>query len=863
MYFYRYFYFLALRKIWSKLLLIILLIIVFHSCSTTKRVPENYHLLTENTIVKNSKKDNSQALNALLFQQPNSKLFGFYGRLHLFNLAKVNPDSSYQNWLARHPKTESFLNALLSKKQTQRIGSSFLVAGLSNMAKSFGEAPVLYDKEKTKKTATRIKNYYFNQGYFKVKVDYKVDTTLYKKARVTYNISTDKPYTVDSLSSRIESEKLIPLYKSSNMFSLLKKGMTYNASLLDKERDRITGFFRNNGAYDFQKTYITYEIDTLLTPYKAQVNLVIGNKNIKQGDTIATEPFKLYTINKVSIIVAPEAGQKKQMTDSITSEGIKIFSKGLLKYKKKMLSAASYIKPKSTFSDYTRNMTSQSFGNLKIFNYPSIEYTKEPSDSTGTQLNASILLIPKKKFVFSPSIDVTHSNIQQIGTEATLGMTFRNVFRGAEVLVLGVRGNIGSSASKYRNDQNNFFDILEYGADLKLSFPRFVFFSAPDRIIPRRMFPTTNISLAYTSQKNIGLDKQNLSSIYNYSWTANRKNSFSFDVLNLQYVQNLNPGNYFNVYKSSYDILNTIAQKTTTNPDYKNSNGNLFIGQNGTDAFIEDVLNRKTPIESNSEEYRTIRSISERKIRLSENNLILSSNLTFTRSTRFNLKDNEFYSLKLKVESAGNFMSLLSKIKYGNQKSEGNRTFFDVVFSQYIKKEVDYIKYFDLGNKQVLALRAFGGIAIPYGNARSIPFSRSYFAGGSNDNRAWQAYRLGPGSSGGTNDFNEANMKLAFSAEYRFNVAGPWNLAIFADAGNIWNALDQVDDPKMKFKGASSLKDLALGTGFGLRYDFNFFLIRLDVGFKTYNPAKSSDKKWFSEYNFNQAVFNVGINYPF
>ena len=122
------------------------------------------------------------------------------------------------------------------------------------------------------------------------------------------------------------------------------------------------------------------------------------------------------------------------------------------------------------------------------------------------------------------------------------------------------------------------------------------------------------------------------------------------------------------------------------------------------------------------------------------------------------------------------------------------------------------------------------GIAIPYGNSNSIPFSKSFFAGGPNDNRAWSAYSLGPGSSESTNEFNEANFKLAFSVEQRFNVFGDLNGALF---------------------------------GFGLRYDFSFFIFRFDVGFKTYNPSISESSRWFSNYNFTEAVYNIGINYPF
>ncbi|WP_309609825.1 BamA/TamA family outer membrane protein, partial [Flavobacterium sp.] len=159
--------------------------------------------------------------------------------------------------------------------------------------------------------------------------------------------------------------------------------------------------------------------------------------------------------------------------------------------------------------------------------------------------------------------------------------------------------------------------------------------------------------------------------------------------------------------------------------------------------------------------------------------------------------------------------------------------------------------------------RSFFGIAIPYGNSKSIPFSRSYFAGGTNDNRAWQSYSLGPGSSGGLNDFNEANMKIAFNAEFRAKIIGNFNGALFADLGNIWNVLDNETDQTKIFSGIKSIKTFALGTGLGIRYDFKFFLARLDLGFKTYNPAKETNQRWFKDFNWTKSVVNIGINYPF
>jgi len=851
----------SLRNILSKLVFITLISSIFLACSLTKRVPADERLLTENEILVNNKKETSEAIVKQLYQQPNSNFLGYRLRLHMYNMAKVNPDSSYQAWLDKHKNTERFLAKLLSAKQVDRLGTSFFVSGMGRSLKDLGEAPVIYDAERTRKSVIRLKNHYFNQGYFNTKISYELDSLKDKKISTHYTINTGKPYVYDSIAVIVKSPELDSLYKTNTRASVVKKGEQYNATKLDEERERITTFFRNNGAFDFQKTYINYEADTLKNNHTADIYLNIDNKNIKQGDTLVTEPFKLYKISKVNLYTSNTSAEYQTITDSVQYKNLNIYSKGPLSYKPKVLRNAVFIDEDGYFSDMRRLITSRSLSNLKVFNYPTIEYVPDTRDSLGKTLIANITLNPKKRTIFNPSIDLNHSNIQDFGIQGNIGFVFRNVFKGAEILDVSFRGNIGSSASRYRNDHNTFFDILEYGADVKLTFPRFLFFpNIIDKLVDRTSFPNTSLSVGFFNQQNIGLDKQNLTGIYNYSWSYKRRNTISFDLLNLQFVRNMNPGNYFKVYRSSYNTLNVIADRTNTNPDYLDENGNLIIENGSTDRFMADVLNGSTG--ANEQDTRTVLSIAERKVRLTENNLIMASNVVYTYSNRFNIKDQDFFSFRTKIESAGNILNAIAK---SNSKTtdKGKHTVLDVAYSQYIKGEVDFIKYFDLGNKNVLAVRAFGGIAIPYGNSDNIPFSRSYFAGGSNDNRAWQSYRLGPGRSGSFLDFNEANMKLAFNAEYRFNVTGPWNMAIFADAGNIWNALDNITDEEMTFNGLRSLKDLALGTGLGIRYDFSFFVIRLDLGFKTYNPAKEANQKWFKEWNLSKTVLNVGINYPF
>jgi len=380
------------------------------------------------------------------------------------------------------------------------------------------------------------------------------------------------------------------------------------------------------------------------------------------------------------------------------------------------------------------------------------------------------------------------------------------------------------------------------------------------------MSPTTQLSTGFTSQKNIGLDKRTLNGRLSYNWFTKKTTTNTLDLLNLQYVRNLNPGNYFNVYQNSFNRLETIAIDSYPTPtEYliSNPDGSSSLDISRADDFIETVSSDANFLASNPSEYQIVRNIRERKNRLIQNNFILASNFTLTKDTRENNFDNNFSIFRLKLELAGNLLNGAADLLDLKKNENGEFEVNDVAFSQYAKTDIDYIKLWNLGRSNVLALRSFVGIALPLGNSKTIPFSKSFFAGGANDNRAWTAYNLGPGSSDNNNEFNEANLKIAFSLEHRYNLFGNLNGAFFVDAGNIWNVLDDVENPKATFDSFDSLKDIAVGAGIGLRYDFGFFILRLDTGFKAYNPTYSINNRWFKDFNFSNAVYNFGINYPF
>ncbi|MEO5775932.1 MAG: BamA/TamA family outer membrane protein [Flavobacterium sp.] len=850
-----------MKKSITKISLFILIGLIIFGCNTTKRVPEGKSLLTKNNIFVDGKKNNGEDVFNQLYQKQNSSILGYRLRLNIYNLAKQKTDSIYRAKFANNPKKYFRKVKWLSKKQVKRLGESFWYSGIHNFLRKTGEAPVILDTVSTKKSLRRLKSFYYTRGYFDVTANYKIDSIARKKIKLRYDIVKGTPYIIDSINSYISSKPLDSIYQLRKRNSFVKSGKRVIYSNFDAEKTRITEDFRNNGAFRFQQNYVTYVIDTLTNKHIANVDMNIENESIRVEDSVYSVPFELYKISKVNIYTDHSpANQNLPIKDSTVYKDFTLYSVNKLKYRPKAITDGIFVTKGNYFSDNKTTLTSKYLSNLKVFNYPLIQYIEDKDQKNG--LIANIYLSPRKKYTFGFSTDFVHSNIQEFGISGNTFLSIRNVFNGAETFEIGGRGSIGASKD-FANPHNNFFNISEIGADAKLNFPRLFLPFKTDKIIPKTMIPYTTISLGYSKQTNIGLDKQNFTSSLVYNWTPKKNTIFRFDLVNIQFVKNINPGNYFNVYGSSYKVLNTLAVTYGANPNYFNDptdlNSGLTINEGGVENFLSDV--RNDAFNLSVADAKTINSIVEQKTRLTEDNLIVASSISFSKTSQKDLSDNTFYAIKAKVESAGNLMSLIAGA--AKQTENNSKTAFGVAFSQYIKTEFEYIKHWDLQRKKVLAAKAFIGVAIPYGNSNSVPFSRSYFAGGTNDIRAWQSYGLGPGKTASINDFNEANMKLLFNTEFRFGIFQQLYGAFFIDAGNIWNISDVVINPDAVFSGLKSLENIAVGSGFGLRYDFNFFVIRFDLGFKTYNPANPENEKWFKEMRFDKSVINIGINYPF
>ncbi|WP_396592098.1 BamA/TamA family outer membrane protein [Allomuricauda sp. R78024] len=846
---------------------LLLLMVAMIGCNTLKRVDDNELLLTKNSIYADEEKIKDDNIQSLIAQKPNSSLLGYRLRLNLYNLAKENPDSSFQNWLHRKEKREKRLNRLLSQKQVNRLKESFVVKGASDFFKRIGEPPVVIDTSLTQKTVDRLKAYYNSKGYFNNSGTYTVIKGKRKKrAEVDYKISLEKPFLIDTILKNISSPELDSIYDNSTNLAFVKDGEQFDLANFNQERERLTTLFRNSGVYNFQESSINYDIlrDTSQVANDQLMNVQLNiQKPRNVGDSLVNNPYRIHHLKKINIYADYLIGGGTDSLKSIDYENYTIFYNDRLKYKPEALTDAIFFEKDSVYRDLDRIRTYRQITNLNTFKYPNIEFIP---DTTQAQLITNIYLAPRPKYSLNLDFDVTHSNIQRVGTAFSATVITRNVFGGAETLNISARGSIGLLSDASLSDETF---TSELGGDVNIIFPRIWFPINTERIIPYYMLPQSRLLVGTNFQKNIGLDKQSFNSVLSYNWSPSNSLKHNIELMNVEFVRNVNPDNFYNVYQNTFNNLDAIAQDFQDDPQYAsffeetgNTDDPLTLSiPEGANEFAQAALNNEIPV--TSEQQSEVNSIEERRQRLTENNLIFASNYTFTKNNKADINDNSFYQLRVKLESAGNLLSLLDGIVPYNKNDSDQLLVFEIPFSQYFKSEVDYIKHWEVADSKVIAFRSFVGLGIPYGNSKSIPFVRSYFAGGSNDNRAWNAYELGPGRTSNVNDFNEANLKIALNMEYRFPIAGDVKGALFADAGNIWNVFDNEDNPDAIFSGFDSLADIALGTGFGLRYDFTYFVFRLDIGFKTYNPADESSKRWFRGYNLRNAVFNIGINYPF
>ena len=797
-----------------KIVLFTLITTLLSSCSISKNLTEGEKILKKNNLFINDVITQNDSLNNLFLQNKNSTFIGIPVGALIYTTSKSNTDSIFDNWLLKK-RNKKKLTRLFSEKQVNQIREYY--KSFNNWKKDNGEKLVLIDSSKTLESAKNLNSYFQNIGYLDNRVSFEIEDDKTKSffADINYKVSTGPQYYVGDVNSIIESKIIDSIYKNNIDKSFLIKNQIFRTKNFEFERDRLNRLFKNSGIYNFQINSILFdvEIDSAKNVYSLPIKVIIKDDN-----------YKVHKIDKISVKSFKEVESLDLNSDFISNQ---------IKFK-----------TGSVFNDSLRTITLQNFNKLDLFSFPSISY--EYLNKSSNSLEANIILNSKKKYGIGFGLDIKQSNIEDIGVSFENRFKTRNIFKNGENLEISASGSLGKSAN---------VTISQINYDLILRFPKFLFLKNNKALksLDQRSF----INLGASNQRNIGLDRNSFKFDLNYSW--NKKNNFyNLSLSQVELIKNKNIQNYFNIYSNSYDIINEIAKDYAFNTNYF-LNGNLKI-PDGIDLFIDDALSIHS-LTLSSEDYKQINYLNNRKNRLTTNNLIIGSTFSISNNYETRYDKTNFNQWRIKFQSAG----ALTNILIGNSKknNEGLKTISDLPFSQFIKSELSYIKHWTLGDNSTIASRYFLGFAIPYGNSNNIPFSESFFGGGSNDNRAWEVYRLGPGSSGATDEFNEGNLKIAFNFEYRFKMFGRFNGALFTDIGNIWNILDDTEDDRRTFNNLKDLNELAIGSGFGLRYDSGLFVFRLDMGLKTYNPARNKDERWFKDFSLKKSVFNIGLNYPF
>ncbi|WP_298763318.1 BamA/TamA family outer membrane protein [uncultured Polaribacter sp.] len=834
----------------KKLSFYFLLILIFSACNSTKHVVEDQHMLTQNYIYVDSIRDKSEDLEKYILQKPNARFLNLPFGLYFHNLGNHEKPKTPAKWGLKNPKKYRFLKNVFSEKQS--IAYAKAAIKLNNWFLNFDE-PVILSNNKVNRTVDNLSAFYKTQGFFESKVVGKVNRYDDKKATVDYFITKGKPTLLDTIHIKIASPALDSIYKDSGITTLLKTGDQYNDKTFRREASNVVKLFKNNGVYNFSESALGFYVDSTRTDHKTNVDFLIAKDRFieKENGDYVKDDFKVHKISEINVVTDYSYTQKNGIyKDSVTYNGINFLAHKKLKYNPKYLAQSVFFKPGDVYSDTLRNLTRTHLKSLKNFKSTNISFNK--INGKEDELRLDLLLAPIEKYTSGFETELTHSNIREIGASAKFSFINRNAFRGAELLKLSFLG------SYFIANNGPGFEI---GADASIELPRFVAPFGLSKLVPKRMNPRTLFSLGSSFQRNIGLDRQTFTLLSDYKWQYNPKKTIQLEIFNTQYIQNLNVNRFFDIYRSEFSNLNLVKAvfDDFNNTAFEPLSSNLNEQTVESLSFIREVIANNNGFQTlNPEEFNTVLNIQNRYNIVTSDFLVPVISYAYIYNNQLDFKDNNFTYFRARIANSGNVLGFLSD----NYNANNKKTLFKIPLAQYFKIDLDYKRFWDVGYNSVFGFRTFLGGIITYDNS-DIPFTRSYFAGGSNDIRAWQTYELGPGSRGSGLEFNVGSLKFLTSAEYRFPLFGSLKGALFADAGNIWDISgSEFIDEASKFSGINSLQEIAVGSGFGIRYDLSFFVLRLDVGFKTYEPYLQGNK-WLKNYNFSNAVYNVGINYPF
>ncbi|MDH6253647.1 hypothetical protein M2347_003374 [Chryseobacterium sp. H1D6B] len=842
---------------------------LLYACSTTKKVPDGEYLLTKNNFEFTDKKESfDDELKGYVQQKPNKKQFLFMPLgLWLYNAANPKYDTILNEYMTypSEMRNQKLRDSLFIKYNMQSsVGKSLFFDRLYH---SWGSPPVILDQTRTEKGAQSIDKRLTYRGYWDAEVKFKHDLdSAGKKAAVNYFITHNDPTYIKDYYYNITDPKIKNIYQQKIHETLIKSGKILDQTVLEKEVTRINELMKEYGYYKFNNfnDEIYFVADSLKSRKQIPLTLEIHKDS-------ANTPYKVATIGNIDVAIVDEASDFPKRTAKDSLRGIR-FHKVNNHYKTASIWRAITVGHKQIYDQKKLDLTKR---NLLSMNNFSILKAKDSLRRGGeTSPNDSIidvlyLLKPLPKYELKLGTDINYSQLLNLGISPSIDLTTRNVFKGAENLSTSLSGTFGSIRST--KDISKRVLAYEISAQTSLNFPRLLLPFDYYKLIPKRYSPTSSIVLGASIQNNIGLGRVNFNTGLNYLATVNDKVSHRLTLFNTQLSLTKNKSAYYDYFVNDDNIRREIFS------DYFQYNPTAAAafnsGQMTIDEVSQEIVKDTGYISSLNQQgadlFTSFTGTLVNKDRQTQDVIISSMIYNFVYN-EIGKKEypNAFY-FNGKVEVAGNFMSIFNQKRDdgGGIVTSPQRTIFGIPYAQFVKFDFDVRKYFKFNGNQTLVLRQFVGLGIPYGNSSSMPVIRSYFNGGSNDIRAWIAFGgLGPADSQvdeRVRTYMTENLKLTTNIEYRIPFSDMYEGAIFTDIGNTWS-LNNNDGFGDEFKFNKFLKQVGVGSGFGLRVNIAYITLRLDLAYKIYDPNKPDGEKWrFHDIKPLKPTLNIAFGYPF
>ncbi|PQA92570.1 Surface antigen [Chryseobacterium piscicola] len=843
-------------------------IILHYACSTTKKVPDGQYLLTRNNFeFEDSKQPFDDELKDYVQQKPNKKQLLFLPLgLWFYNAADPKYDTVFTEYMS-YPgemRNQKLRDSLFTKYNMQSsVGKSLF---LDRLYHNWGTAPVIFDETKTEKSAESIEKRLTYRGFWdgEVKASDKKDSAN-KKATVNYTVKHNSPTIIKDYYYNIPDLAIKLHFKDNISKSAIKKGDILDQTNLEKEVSRLNEIMRSRGYYRFNNANneIFFVADSLKNRKEIPLTLEIHK------DSVDTR-YKVATIGNIDVAVVNNISdyyEKRTTKDSLRRIN---FHKVDNKYKSQALWRAVIEDNKSVYDQQKLNLTKRNFLAMNNFSILKAEddYRKnEGGVKSDSIIDLLYILKPLDKYELKLGTDVNYSQLLNLGISPSIDLTTRNLFGGAENLSTSLSGTFGRIVNP--RDISKRIGAYEISAQASLQFPRLLLPFSYYKLIPKRYTPTSSIVLGTSVQNNIGLGRVNFNTGLNYFANVNDKVSHRLTLFNTQFSLTKNKDSYYDFFVGDDNI-----RKAAFN-DYFAYNPQL--GQQFTSGeisrdqvsqmIIEDQKYVLTLDKEKADRLLAFSGTLVNKDRQTQDVLISSLVYNFVYN-EIGKKDypNAFY-FNGKVELAGNIPNIFNqKRDDGGIVSSPQKTIFGIPYAQFVKFDFDIRKYYKFNGNQTLALRQFIGIGIPYGNSSTMPFVRSYFNGGSNDIRAWVAFGgLGPADSQIDNrvrTYLMGNIKLTTNIEYRMPFNDMYEGALFTDIGNIWNIEDSGFDDQFKFN--KFIRQMGVGSGFGLRVNVAYITLRLDFAYKIYDPNRPDAERWRLKY-FQplKPTMNIAFGYPF